>query len=152
VAVPPVPDAARLGSGEQLIGQWEFPLELKQSPVARILTRFVLTNERLVVLQLPTARPTSGLSHLLAFRHGSSSFRSDMGRWHVVIDAKLRELPEPALGRVPFNQKSALPSDRVVILGDKHLPVGEGSAVEAMVERIHGQWAEVHTSQKEPLP
>jgi hypothetical protein len=75
-----------------------------------------------------------------------------MGRWHVVIDAKLRELPEPALGRVPFSPKSALPSDRALMLGAKHLPVGEGAAVEAMVERIHGRWAEVRASPEKPLP
>jgi hypothetical protein len=152
VAIPPAPDAAKPKSGEQLIGQWEFPLELKQSPVARILTRFILTNERLVALQLPTARVAAGLSTRLSLRRPSPSFLADRGKWHVLLDAMLSELPEPTLGRVPFNEKSALPSDRALILGAKHFPVGEDLVAEGMVERIRGQWAEARRSPEKPLP
>ena len=70
----------------------------------------------------------------------------DMGRWHTMLDAKLRDLPEPSLGRVHSTRPTALPSNRFLILGGRNLPVGEGPAAEAMASRVHEQWIAVRDS------
>jgi hypothetical protein len=140
MALPALPAGASLGASERLIGQWDFSLEMKQSPVARILTRFLLTNERLIVLQLPTARVASGLVGRLSLRKATSSFMQDMGRWHVILDSKLKDLPEPTLGRVDFGHATALPSNRALIVGPKNYPLGEDPAAESMAGQVRSQW------------
>jgi hypothetical protein len=151
MSLPGNPPEASLTTSENMIGEWDFPLEMKQSPVARILTRFLLTSERLIVLQLPTARIASGLAGRFSLRRAPSSFMDDMGKWHVMLDAKLIDLPEPILGRVEFGHATALPSNRALILGPTNFPVGEDPAAEAMLSRIRGQWAAVKATLSQPL-
>jgi hypothetical protein len=151
MSLPATPPEASLSTSETRIGQWDFSLEMKQSPVARILTRFILTNERLIVLQLPTARVASGLAGRLSLRKPPSSFMEEMGRWHVLLDSTLKDLPEPTLGRVEFGRPTALQSNRALILGPRNFPVGEDASAEPMSSQIRGQWATVRASPGGPL-
>jgi hypothetical protein len=140
MALPPLPAETSLAVSERLIGQWDFSLEMKQSPAARILTRFLLTNARLIVLQLPGARVASGLGGRLSLRKPPSDFMRDMGRWHVILESKLKDLPEPTLGRVNFGHATALPSSQALIVGAKNYPVGEDAAAESMAGQVRSQW------------
>ncbi len=137
---PALPPETILGVSEREIGQWDFPLQLRQSPVARIVTRFLLTDERLIVLQLPTARNGSKLAGLLSRSKPASSFTQEMGRWHVMLNSRLKDLPEPTLGRVRFSGPSALPSNRALVVGARNFPVGEDPGAEAMATRVRAQW------------
>jgi hypothetical protein len=144
-----LPAGITLGDGERLLGQWDFSLRMTGSPVAQILTRFLLTTERLIVLQLPTPRVASGLASRLSLRGASTTFRDEMRKWHVRLDSKLRDLPEPAVGRVEFGHPTALPSDRALILGTQNFAVGEDPAAEAMAAKMRGQWAAVQALRSE---
>jgi hypothetical protein len=135
-----LPAGITLGDGERLLGQWDFSLRMTGSPVAQILTRFLLTTERLIVLQLASR---------LSLRGASTTFRDEMRKWHVRLDSKLRDLPEPAVGRVEFGHPTALPSDRALILGTQNFPVGEDPAAEAMAAKMRGQWAAVQALRSE---
>src|SRR5579871_399788 len=151
MALPALPPETALGGSERLIGQWDFSLEMRQSPVARILTRFLLTSERLMVLQLPTGRVASGLAGRLWLRKPPSRFMQDMGRWHVMLDSTLKELPEPMLGRIDYSHPTALPSNKTLILGPKNFPVGEAPSEELMCAEVRAQWAAVRVPQAGPL-
>lgn len=151
MTIPPPPPETVLRGSEQAIGQWDFLLEMRQSPVAQILMRFILTNERLVVLQFPTARVTSRIMGRLSLGKPTSSFMQDMGRWHVMLDSQLSVLPEPVLGRVKLGHPTALPSDRALILGPRNFPVGEDPGAEAMAKKVRNAWATARSSQSGPL-
>ena len=143
MAVPAPPPEALVRSDERQLGQWEYVVEMTGPPVARILERIVLTTHRLIVIQLPTPWGASNWMGRLALRRSTANFRGEMGRWHVLLDANLRELPEPALGRLQFARPSALSSNRVLFVGDRHFPVGESPLAEPMEIAVRTRWGEV---------
>ncbi len=140
---PQLPSETSLRSGETLIEQWDYRLVLHDSPVAEILARAILTSERLMLLELPSASARALGSSGLFRRRAPSSFAQEMGRWHIVLISRLSDLPEPVLGEVTSGGPTALPSRRALLAGGKSLPVGDDPRAEVMVARIREQWAAV---------
>lgn len=151
MSLPPIPAEAAVAPGETVLGQWDFPLVLRQAPVARIVARFLLTNERLIVLHFPTPRAAASLVGRLGLGPTASGFRQEMGRWHLMLNARLADLPEPRVGPVDYGHPTALPSNLALILGTKNFPVGEGVAAEAMGTRVREQWAAARRSSAAPF-
>jgi hypothetical protein len=138
-----LPPEANLRPGETLIEQWDYQLTLRDSPVASILARAILTSDRLILLELPTASVAARVSSGVLRKPTATGFMQEMGRWHVQLVSKLADLPEPTLGLVESRTPTALPSRRAMAVGDKRFPVGDDPRAEPMVACIRDQWAAV---------
>ncbi len=138
MATPPLPPEVELRSGESLLGQWDFHLDFTRSPVGSIEARFLLTSGRLIVLNLPRLRGAAEFSGRLSSRR--SQFMKDMGSWHVMLDAALQDLPEPALRVVETGPDTSLSTRRALIIGEKHFWVGEDPRATEMLARIAQRW------------
>jgi hypothetical protein len=134
-----------------LLGRWDFRLEMRTPPIASLLARFVLTNERLIVLNLPSVPPAKRLIGRLGLTPGNAAFLAEMGTWHVMLNSNLNEIPEPVLGRIRFDGPTALPSDRALQVGPKNFPLGDDPAAETMAAQIHAQWVVARSAAGTPL-
>jgi len=139
--IPDLPSEAAPNPGEVVLGEWSFRLAFHGSPVAEVLARFVLTEERLIVLHLPRPRLAARTGGWLRRSSpATKQFMGDMGRWHVMLNQALKSLPEPVLETVALSQSTALHSRRALTVGSHHYWVGDDPLAEVMAGRVKDQW------------
>jgi hypothetical protein len=149
MSLPQLPSEGLPRTGKRLLGQWDFRLQLENFVGVTHLTHVVLTDRRLVVLYLLSREQSqnstgSGLPGFWGSRLAPKvprKFRGEMEKWHVVLNVTLAEIPEPTIGIGRAAPGSSLPSNRALLLGEKHFWLGEDPSSGTMLSELHKQWA-----------
>jgi hypothetical protein len=138
MALPPLPAETALRPGESILGRWNFEHDVKQSFIGHITALALLTNQRLILLELPTSSAAYRATRWMSRER--AKLADQLGKWYVLLIAELRDIPEPVLG-TQITPTAIVSGPRVLSVAGKNFPVGSDPRADEMLQSIRAQWA-----------
>jgi hypothetical protein len=147
MAVPNLPALTAIGPEEVIVGQWEFALQVQHLGFDRMVTRAVLTPQRLVgasIMVGPTATSKLSMTFGRHTQQEQASAQKMSGAWQVTLRAELAKCSRPQIVGPTTLRAFRQPVFYLAVQGGGLVYVVNSPAATEMLGRVVAAWESSH--------